>query len=112
MRPVLRRTIALIAAYALALQAIFALSVAASFAASDGITICRGDDAAPGTPPHHACEACLAGHCAGAMGKSQVAAFAAPRLARAGRVQAARLVSLAAPPRRIVAHAPRAPPRA
>jgi hypothetical protein len=112
MRSVLRRTIALIAAYALALQAIFALSVAASFAASDGITICRNDGTAPGTPPHRACEACLAGHCAGVAGKSQAATFAAPRLASAGPVQAPRFVPLAAPPRRIAAHAPRAPPRA
>jgi hypothetical protein len=112
MRRLLRRTIALTAAYALALQAILALSAAASLMRSPGITICRANDAQPGAPVRTSCDACLTGHCAGVAGKGEVAVFAAPWLARAGHVHAPRLVLQEPSPRRIAAHAPRAPPRA
>jgi hypothetical protein len=81
MRRTLHRAVALLAAYAVALQALLVLAAAAPRTLSPGASsaICRADDGgAPAAPAHDKCDACLAGHCAGAAGKMERTAFAAP----------------------------------
>jgi hypothetical protein len=111
---VLHRAVALLAAYAVALQAMLAVAVAVphSVGADSSFAICRADDpGAPAAPAPERCEACLAGHCAGAAGKPERVTFAAPSpisrrapVARPGAVHEARALALHA-------HGARAPPR-
>jgi hypothetical protein len=113
MRRMVRRSIALAAAYALALQAALALPVGVPLAPDAGFVICRGDDSgAPSAPAHEKCDFCLAGHCAGASGKNERVAFAAPWLRAIGvAVAPSRIVRLTPLASVLAPHAPRAPPR-
>ena len=113
---ILHSAVALLAAYAVALQGLLVFAVAAPPIANAGASfaLCRADDAgAPATPAHDKCDACLAGHCAGAGGRTEHIAFPAPwpvvSRAEPSRRSAAR-DDLPAPVLR--AHGPRAPPPA
>ena len=113
MRRILHRVIALLAAYAIALQSLLVLAVAAPRAGEAGASfaICRADKAdAPAVPRHGTCDACLAGHCAGAAGKAERVAFAAPwPIARRAPVGDHRVARETCAPA-LHAHGARAPP--
>jgi hypothetical protein len=113
MRRSLHRSIALLAAYALALQAVLAaFAIAAPLARDEGFSICRGDGAGtPGAPTaHDQCGACLAGHCAASDAPARVALAARwPAVVRITQTLP-RAAPLNAAATTLRAHAPRAPP--
>jgi hypothetical protein len=115
MRRILHRAVALLAAYAVALQGLLVVAVAAPYIVPAGASfaLCRADDAgAPTGPVHDKCDACLAGHCAGAAGWAERVTFAAPWPVVSRAEPSRRSAARDAPIPHLRAHGPRAPPRA
>jgi hypothetical protein len=115
MRRILHRAVALLAAYAVALQGLLVVAIAAPSVAPAGasFTLCRADDAgAPTGPVHDKCDACLAGHCAGAAGRTERVTFAAPWSVVSRAEPSRRSAARDAPASALHTHGARAPPPA
>ena len=111
MHPV-RRSAALIAAYAVALQLVLSAYAAVTpLAADPGFAICRGDNRdAPAEPAaHDPCGACLA-HCAGAAAAPDRATVAVTWFARAAPIGTSFPGAAWRPIAHARDHSPRAPP--
>ena len=111
-RSPLRRSVALVTAYAVALQAVFsAFAVAAPHVPGvASFEICRSDRAdAPSQPLPEACPTCLAAHCGAASGPDRIAiAESWPAIALSDAVP--QRDAAPAPVARARPHSPRAPP--
>jgi hypothetical protein len=112
MAPILRRFLAVAAAYAVALQAVLAAFAIPAPSVAAQFVICRADPTgAPADPvSHKQCDACLVGHCGGAASPEPIA-VTIPRRSLRIEARSPRLVA-SAPQPRTYSHAPRAPPRA
>jgi hypothetical protein len=113
MRRMLRRSAALLAAYALALQAMLSLALVVPVAAAPQLALCQAaDGGVPTLPLHGTCDACLAGHCAGTAAPIARVALATPwrRVVAAGTRPSAATRKIGTPAQH--AHGARAPPHA